>query len=119
MEEGKMQTDILGMDLIYDDNKGEVNLGMRSYIEKLKDQYPKIINEQMKQEKIPHIYEYDINPKEELTIGEDEYKQKVKYLRELNGRLNYIRSRGRLGIEFAVSKVARLTLNPHKGNKSN
>ena len=47
-------------------------------------------------------------------MKKDEYKNKVKYLQELIGKLNYIRSRGRIDLEFPVSKIARLVLYQHK-----
>ena len=47
-------------------------------------------------------------------MKKDEYKKKVKYLQELIGKLNYIKSRRRIDLEFPVSKIARLVLYQHK-----
>ena len=114
MKENKLDTDILGMDLHYDYNEGTITLGMKSYITRLKEQYPDIINNDMKNMELPHVTTYEINPKEdELILEKKDYKKRVKYLQELIGKLNYIRSRGRIDIEFAVGKVARLVLYPH------
>lgn len=115
MENDKLSTDILGMDLIYDYNMGKVTLSMESYIAKLQDEYPQIINDKMKKEIVPYVNNYIVDPKKtDLILEKNEYKKKVKYLQELIGKLNYIRSRGRIDLEFAVSKVARLVLYPHK-----
>lgn len=115
MKQDILETDILGMDLEYDYKKGIVELGMESYITTLKDQYPELLQHDMKKENVPHIGNYIINPKsDELIMSKSEYKQKVKYLQELIGKLNYVRSRGRVDIEFAVGKMARLVLYPHK-----
>ncbi|KAK5963337.1 uncharacterized protein PWA37_004461 [Arxiozyma heterogenica] len=40
-------------------------------------------------------------------------KEKIKWLQVLIGKLNYIRTRGRLDIEFALGKLLRLVLFPH------
>ena len=51
----------------------------------------------MKNMELPHVTAYQINPKEdELILEKKDYKKKVKYLQELIGKLNYIRSRGRI-----------------------
>ncbi|KAG0665483.1 hypothetical protein C6P44_004861 [Monosporozyma unispora] len=48
----------------------------------------------MKHMELPHVTAYQINPKEdELILEKKDYKKKVKYLQELIGKLNYIRSR--------------------------
>ena len=115
MKNNVLDTDILGMDLHYNYEKGNITLSMESYIRRLKDDYPMILNDNMIYESIPNIDGYKLNPKnEDLIMKKDEYKKKVKYLQELIGKLNYIRSRGRIDLEFPVSKIARLVLYPHK-----
>lgn len=115
MKNNMLNTDILGMDLNYDYEKGEIALSMTSYIKRLEKEYPMILNDKLKEEMIPDIDKFKINPKQDkLIMTKEEYKKKVRYLQELIGKLNYIRSRGRIDIECAVSKMARLVLYPHK-----
>ena len=74
-----------------------------------------IPNEKLTKEIMPNIDGYKLNPKnDELIMSKDEYKKKVKYLQQVIGELNYIRSRGRIDLEFPVGKIARLVLYPHK-----
>ncbi|KAK5960334.1 uncharacterized protein PWA37_002408 [Arxiozyma heterogenica] len=115
MKDIMLNTDILGMNLDYDYKKGEIALSMTSYIKRLEKEYPMILNDKLKDEMIPDIDKFKINPKQDnLIMTKDECKKKVRYLQELIGKLNYIRSRGRIDIEFAVSKMAQLVLYPHK-----
>ncbi|CCK73020.1 Ty1/Copia family ribonuclease HI KNAG_0M01670 [Huiozyma naganishii CBS 8797] len=114
MEEEKLDTDILGLDLKYDLRKGVISLDMRSYLTKLEEEYKNVIGDYGKIGKVPHVTSYKIHPKEQVfEIDKTEYKRKVKYLQELIGKLNYVRSRGRLDIEFAVRKSCQLVLYPH------
>ncbi|EDO15641.1 Tkp4 protein [Vanderwaltozyma polyspora DSM 70294] len=95
--------------------RGLIELSMESYISKLKEEYPEIIKEDDKKVKVPYIYQYKVDPRtDELNLTKQKLKQKVKFLAEIEGKLNYMRTRGRLDLEFAVGKLARLVLDPHE-----
>lgn len=114
LDNGILDTDILGLDLKYDKKMGKITLKMESYITKLMNEYEGKIIEDDNKVVIPFLRNYDINPKKDkLVITKEDYKRRVKYLQEIIGKLNYIRSRGRIDIEYAVGKLARLAMYPH------
>ena len=61
---------------------------------------------------LPHISVCDINNvrEEKLVMTPGEFKRRVTYLQEPVGKLNHIRSRGRLDIKFALGKISTLVL---------
>lgn len=74
IENDILDTDILGMDLSYDYNKGTIKLKLESYIDTLKDEYPNILKNHKGTTLSPHSSQYTINPKAEklqLTNGEE------------------------------------------------
>ncbi|CCH59369.1 hypothetical protein TBLA_0B05400 [Henningerozyma blattae CBS 6284] len=121
-EEKQLEPDILGIDLKYDLNKGIVTLSMKSYIDKFNDDFPLLklkeyennLTTEQKKDLTPHFSEYNLNPNEYiLLMNKTEHKEKVKYIQKSIGKLNYLRTRGRLDLEFAVSNIARFALYPH------
>ncbi|CCH61730.1 hypothetical protein TBLA_0F01880 [Henningerozyma blattae CBS 6284] len=95
---------------------------MKSYIDKFNDDSPLLklkeyennLTTEQKKDLTPHFSEYNLNPNEDtLLMNKTEYKEKVKYIQKSIGKLNYLRTRGRLDLKFAVSKIARFALYPH------
>ena len=115
MQDDIFDADILGIDLRYDRKRGTVSLSLETYIETMvKTFYGDIVNTK-KVTEVPHVSTYDLNPlTEPLDLSENELKKGIKGLQEKLGRLNYIRTHGRPDIEFAVGKIARYVLYPHK-----
>ena len=107
--------DVLGIDLRYDRKHGTVSLSLGTYIDTMaKKFYGDIVNSK-KVTEVPHVSTYHITPlTDPLDLSENELKREVKWLQEKLGRLNYIRTHGRPDIEFAVGKIARYVLYPHK-----
>ncbi|CCH59650.1 hypothetical protein TBLA_0B08350 [Henningerozyma blattae CBS 6284] len=121
-EEKQLETDILGIDLKYDLNKGIITLSMKSYIDKFNNDFPLLklkeyennLTTEQKKDLTPHFSEYNLNPNEDtLLMNKTEYKEKVKYIQKSIGMPNYLRTRGRLDLEFAVSKIARFAFYAH------
>ena len=114
MINNQLKTDILGLDLNYDRTEGIIQLNIKNYIEKMFEDYKEIISRKEKINSVPNIYKYTINPKTDtLIMNKSTLKAKIKWLQVLIGKLNYIRTRGRLDIEFALGKLSRLVLFPH------
>ena len=107
--------DVLGIDIRYDRKRGTVSLGLETYIDTVvKTFYGDIVNTK-KVTEVSHVSTYDVNPlTDPLDLSENELKREVKRLQEKLGRLNYIRTHDRPDIEFAVGKIARYVLYPHK-----
>lgn len=109
-----LDTDILGMDLIYNKKLGTVDLTLKSFIEKMGEKYKKELDK-VRKSSIPHTSIYRVDPKKgELKMTEKEYKDGVLKLQQLLGELNYVRYKCRYDVEFAVKKVARLVNFPHE-----
>lgn len=109
-----LDTDILGMDLIYNKKLGTVDLTLKSFIEKMAEKYIEELDK-VRKSSIPHTSIYRIDPKKgELKMTEKEYKDGVLKLQQLLGELNYVRYKCRYDVEFAVKKVARLVNFPHE-----
>lgn len=109
-----LDTDILGMDLVYNKRLGTIDLTLKSFINRMDKKY----NEELKKirkSSIPHMSTYKIDPKKDvLQMSEEEFRQGVLKLQQLLGELNYVRHKCRYDIEFAVKKVARLVNYPHE-----
>ena len=107
--------DVLGIDIRYDRKRGTVSLGLETYIDTVvKTFYGDIVNTK-KVTEVSHVSTYDVNPlTDPLDLSENELKREVKRLQEKLGRLNYIRTHDRPDIEFAVGKIARYVVYPHK-----
>lgn len=75
-----LNTNILGIDLSYDDRKGESRLSMSSYIEKLKDKYPILLIDNLKDELILNIDGYKKKKKQKkwFDYGKNYYETKVE-----------------------------------------
>ena len=107
MENEILETDILGMDLHYDRNKGQVNLSLKSYISSIEDVFANG-TKKIKQATLPYVTDYNIDTDEVNQLSMNEKKKKKKELQQIIGIVNYIRSRCRSDIEFATNKLARL-----------
>lgn len=106
-----LNTDILGMDLNYDMSKGTATLSLESYITRWEKELAGKLHK--RRYNTPYPSKYNFNPLfDKIECGEQERLQTVENLQHIVGRLNYIRSRGRLDIEYATGKVARLTKYP-------
>ena len=107
--------DVLGIDLRYDRKRYTVSPSPETYIDTVIETfYSDTVNTQ-KVTEVSHVSTYDINPlTEPLDLSENELKREVKRLQGKLGRLNYIRTHGWPDIEFAVGKVARYVVYPHK-----
>ena len=116
MSKNKFDADVLGLDLHYDRKRGIVTLCPTTYIENIIDTiYKDVVEGSSRKVTMPHSSTYEINPKiDKLKLTETALKQGIKDLQEKIGRLNYIRTHGRADIEFAVAKIARYVLYPHK-----
>lgn len=104
MENDILDMNILAMDMMYNYNNGIKKLKLESYIDTLKDEYPNNLRERNNKGPTlsPHISQYTINPKaEKLQLTNGELKKRIKYLQELTGKLKYIRTKGRMDIDFA------------------
>lgn len=78
------------------------------------EEYKEIVSKQKKTNSVPNLHKYAIYPKtHKLVTEKSTLKEKIKWLQVLIGKLNYIRTRGRLDIEFALGKLLRLVLFPH------
>ena len=89
MKNNFLDTDILGIDLIYKRNEGIVQSNMKNYIEKLANEYKYIIDRTNTKITVPYLSKYDIDPsKDDLTTNKSELKKKIKYLQELMGKLH-------------------------------
>ncbi|CAI4054592.1 uncharacterized protein SKDI_01G0670 [Saccharomyces kudriavzevii IFO 1802] len=109
-----LDTDILGMDLVYNKKLGTIDLTLKSFIERMTEKYKKEL-EKVRKSSIPHTSTYKIDPKkDELQMSDKEFRQGVLKLQQLLGELNYVRYKCRYDIEFAVKKVARLVNYPHE-----
>lgn len=71
-----LNTNILGIDLSYDDRKGELILSMSSSIEKLKYEYPILLIDNLKDELILNTDGYKKNRKNDLIMEKTTMKQK-------------------------------------------
>lgn len=78
------------------------------------EEYKEIVSKKKKINSVPNPHKYAIYPKtHKLVMEKSTLKEKIKWLQVLIGKLNYIRTRGRLDIEFALGKLLRLVLFPH------
>ena len=116
MQDDIFQADVLGIDLRYDRKRGIISMSLETYINTMvTTYYQDVVEKTGKIVDVPHSSLYDIIPQEtELVLSKVELKKKIKMLQEKIGRLNYVRTHGRVDIEFAVAKIARFVLFPHK-----
>ena len=113
MENKKLCTDILGLDLEYDLQSNVATLSLESYIKNMETGYPEIVK--MKPEEMPHKCKYGFNPKRDKIDSENkqEIERRIKYCQKITGQLTYLRSRGRMDLGFATAKIATLVQSPH------
>ena len=72
--------------------------------------------EDKEESEVPYLQRYeDRNPrKDDLKLTELELKKRIKKAQRLIGTLNYIRTRGRVDIEYALGKISRFAVYPHE-----
>lgn len=77
-------------------------------------QYPEVVENERKAN-VPYVSKYKINPKEdEVILTSTELKDGIKRMQKIVGKPNYIRTMGRLDIDFTAGKLTRLVLYSHK-----
>ena len=115
-DDGVFESDVLGMDLSDDVRKGVARLSLENYINKISENYEEFLAEDKEESEVPYLQRYeDLNPrKDDLKLTELEVKKKIKKAQRLIGILNYIRTRGRIDIEYALGKISRFALYPHE-----
>ncbi|CCH57824.1 hypothetical protein TBLA_0A00230 [Henningerozyma blattae CBS 6284] len=93
-------------------NKGIITLSMKSYIEKFNEDFPLLkqkdhnnnLTTEQKKNLTPHFSEYNLNPNENtLLMNKKAYKERVMCIQKCIGKLNYLKTIGRLDLEFVVT----------------
>lgn len=78
---GKLEMNILGIDLNYNREKGIIQLIITSNIEKVFEEYKEIIFKKKKINSVPSLHKYTINPKtDKLIMDKSILKEKIKWL---------------------------------------
>ena len=115
-DDGVFESDVLGMDLSYDVKKSVAKLSLEKYIGKISKDYEEFLAGDKEESEVPYLQRYvDRDPrKDDLELTKEDFKRKVRQTQRLIGILNYIRTRGRIDIEFALGKISRFTLYPHE-----
>ena len=105
------------MDLTHNVKKGVARLSLEEYISKISENYEEFLAEDKEESEVPHLQRYeDRHPrKDDLKLMELELKKRIKKAQRLIGILNYIRTRGRIDIEYALGKISRFALYQTKG----
>ena len=113
---GMFESDVLGTDLGYDVKKGVAMLSLEKRISKISKDYEEFLAGDKEESGVPYLQRYeDRNPrKDDLKLTELELKKRIKKAQRLIGTLNYIRTRGRIDIEYALGKISRFAVYPHE-----